>query len=78
MYTRLLGLLVILLIAGTASAQSPLAPVDTSSPRATMESFLSMTEEVGPPLFRLPCFTEFSHATTRFSGPGIRLCGYSI
>jgi MscS family membrane protein len=45
MYTRLVALLVLLLVAGTASAEHPLEPVDTSSPRATMKSFLALTEE---------------------------------
>jgi len=43
--TRLLVLLLFLLITGTAGARHPLEPLDTSSPRATFESFLAMTEE---------------------------------
>lgn len=38
-------LLLVLVITTSASAGSPLLPVDTSSPRATMESFISLTEE---------------------------------
>jgi MscS family membrane protein len=41
----LLVLLLSLMISGTAGAQHPLEPVDTSSPRATMKSFLAVTEE---------------------------------
>jgi len=44
---RLLMVLFLLLIAGTAGALQPLEPVDTSSPRATMESFLALAEESG-------------------------------
>jgi len=32
------------LFAGTAVATNPLLPIDTSSPRATMQSFLALTE----------------------------------
>ena len=35
----------LLTFAGVAGAQSPLEPVDTSSPRATFESFLALTDE---------------------------------
>jgi len=35
------------IIAGTASAGHPLEPVDTSSPRATIESFYALTKETG-------------------------------
>jgi len=45
MFTRLIALLLPLMLAGTARAQHPLEPVDTSSPRATMTSFLALTEE---------------------------------
>ncbi len=45
--SRLVVLLLCLLIAGTAGARHPLEPVDTSSPRATLESFLSVMEETG-------------------------------
>ena len=44
--TRPAVLLLGLLIAGTAGALHPLEPADTSSPRATMKSFLTLTEEV--------------------------------
>lgn len=44
---RFLVALLLLLIAGTAGARHPLEPVDTSSPRATIESFLALTEETG-------------------------------
>jgi len=42
---RLLGLLLLWVIAGTAGAGHPLEPIDTSSPRATFESFLAVTDE---------------------------------
>jgi len=45
MFIRLPGLLLLLVIAGTAGAGHSLEPIDTSSPRATFESFLSVTEE---------------------------------
>jgi len=41
----LLFAVVVLTIGGTAHAGSPLEPVDTSSPRATLQSFLALTEE---------------------------------
>lgn len=44
--SKLVALLLCLLITGTAGARHPLEPVDTSSPRATLESFLAVTEEV--------------------------------
>lgn len=44
---RILIALLLALIAGTAGAMHPLEPADTSSPRATIESFLALTEEVG-------------------------------
>ncbi len=47
MFIRLLIVLLCLLIAGTAGARHPLEPLDTSSPRATLESFLYVTGEVG-------------------------------
>jgi MscS family membrane protein len=37
----------LLLLASTSLAQSPLAPVDTSSPHATLATFLDLTEETG-------------------------------
>ena len=45
MRIRLLGLLLLLFIAGIAGAGHPLEPLDTSSPRATLESFLVVTDE---------------------------------
>ncbi|MGB5640579.1 MAG: hypothetical protein WBM63_15785, partial [Sedimenticolaceae bacterium] len=33
-----------MLFAGPAVAKNPLLPIDTSSPRATMQSFLALTE----------------------------------
>ena len=45
LFTRLIALLLFSLIADTSGAQHPLEPVDTSSPRATMESFLALTDE---------------------------------
>ncbi|MEN8800510.1 MAG: mechanosensitive ion channel family protein [Thiogranum sp.] len=47
MLIRLAGLLLLLVIAGTAGAGHPLEPIDTSSPRATFQSFLAVTEEAG-------------------------------
>ena len=35
-----------IIVAGTASAWHPLEPLDTSSPRATMATFLNVTDEV--------------------------------
>jgi len=35
------------MVAGTAGARHPLEPADISSPRATIESFLALTEETG-------------------------------
>ncbi len=45
MLIRLTGLLLLWVIAGTAGAENPLAPIDTSSPRATFESFMAVTDE---------------------------------
>ena len=45
MLIRLLGSLLLLFIAGIAGAGHPLEPLDTSSPRATLESFLVLTDE---------------------------------
>ena len=45
MFIRIVGLVLLLLIAGTAGALHPLEPPDTSSPRATFASFLELTEE---------------------------------
>ena len=42
---RLLATLVLLYVASAASANNPLAPVDTSSPRSTLKSFLDLTDE---------------------------------
>ena len=42
---RLFGSLLLLFIAGIAGAGHPLEPLDTSSPRATLESFLVLTDE---------------------------------
>lgn len=44
LFLRPLVLLLFLLPAGSAGALHPLAPLDTSSPRATFESFLALTE----------------------------------
>ncbi len=44
LFTRLL-VVALLLNAGAAGAQHPLEPVDTSSPRTTIESFLAVTNE---------------------------------
>jgi len=41
----LAAMLLFLLIAGPAGARHPLEPLDTSSPRATFESFLAIAEE---------------------------------
>ena len=46
MFTRLMVLLLSLLLAPAAGALHPLEPLDTSSPRATMKSFLVLTEEI--------------------------------
>lgn len=47
MFTRfLISLLLLLFPVPETSAQNPLAPLDTSSPRATMASFLAITEDV--------------------------------
>ena len=45
MFIRLTGLLLLLVIACTAGAGHPLEPINTSSPRATFESYQSVTEE---------------------------------
>ena len=45
MVGRLVALLVVIMFVGGADARYPLRPVDTSSPRATMESFLTLTDE---------------------------------
>ena len=50
---RLPGLLLILFIAGIAGAGHPLEPLDTSSPRATLESFLVVTDEADGIVARL-------------------------
>jgi MscS family membrane protein len=46
MLKPVLNLLVFLLLAGSTFAVHPLAPLDTSSPRATIESFLKNAEDV--------------------------------
>ena len=43
--THLFIALLLFLSAGTATARHPLEPLDTSSPRATMQSFLTLSEE---------------------------------
>ncbi len=45
LFARLVSLLVVVMLAGGANARYPLEPMDTSSPRATMESFLALTDE---------------------------------
>ena len=45
MIEKLIAGLLLVAVAGTAGARQPLAPVDTSSPRATVQSFLTLTEE---------------------------------
>ena len=45
LFIKMLILLMSLLIAGQAGARHPLEPLDTSSPRATFESFLTVIEE---------------------------------
>lgn len=47
MFKKILVALVLLLIAGAADARHPLKPLDTSSPRETLQSFFSLIEEVG-------------------------------
>lgn len=37
---------VLIVVGGTASARNPLTPDDTSSPRATLQSFLDLTQEI--------------------------------
>lgn len=44
-FTKLAALLLLFVIANTSGAQNPLKPLDTSSPRATLESFLANTDE---------------------------------
>ena len=46
MYKTLALLFSLIAVAGTASAWHPLEPLDTSSPRATMATFLDVTDEV--------------------------------
>ncbi len=43
--SRLAVALLFVLFAGAAVAKNPLLPIDTSSPRATMQSFLALTKE---------------------------------
>jgi MscS family membrane protein len=43
--SRSIAALLLMLIAGVAVAGNPLLPIDTSSPRATMQSFLALTKE---------------------------------
>lgn len=45
MINRLIAALLLVVFAATAVAGKPLEPVDTSSPRATVQSFLMLTEE---------------------------------
>jgi hypothetical protein len=45
--SRLLVLLLLLVVTDYVTARHPLEPLDTSSPRATIESFLVLTEEFG-------------------------------
>jgi MscS family membrane protein len=42
---RFIAFLVMVMLVGGANARPPLEPVDTSSPRATMESFLTLTDQ---------------------------------
>ncbi len=45
MIEKLIAALLLVVVASTAGARQPLEPVDTSSPRATVQSFLTLTEE---------------------------------
>ncbi len=45
MFTRVVATLLLVLSTAAINAQHPLEPVDTSSPRATMESFIVLTDE---------------------------------
>ena len=45
MINKLSAALLLVVVAGTVGARQPLEPVDTSSPRATVQSFLTLTEE---------------------------------
>jgi MscS family membrane protein len=45
MISRLIAVFLLVVVAETAGAGKPLEPVDTSSPRATVQSFLTLTEE---------------------------------
>lgn len=58
----LLICLAFLLIAGTAAARDTIKPPDTSSPRATCESFLSLTEETARRL------SEYRESQSRATG----------
>lgn len=44
-FTRFFALLLLLLVTGNAAAVNHFIPIDTSSPRATMASFLALSEE---------------------------------
>ena len=46
MYKRIAFLFSLIAVAGTANAWHPLEPLDTSSPRATIATFLDVTDEV--------------------------------
>jgi MscS family membrane protein len=45
MPARFIAFLVMVMLVGGANARPPLEPVDTSSPRSTIESFLALTDE---------------------------------
>ena len=45
--SRFVATLLFVLFAGAAVAKNPFLPIDTSSPRATMQSFLALTKEAG-------------------------------
>lgn len=47
LFTKLIALLLLSVIANTSGAQSPLEPLDTSDPRATFKSFLTSLDEGG-------------------------------
>jgi MscS family membrane protein len=47
MFAKLLALLLFLPLVSVADTHQILEPIDTDSPRATFESFLKLTEEMG-------------------------------
>lgn len=78
-HARLVLAIALLAATGVALAQNPLAPVDTSSPRATLATFLDLTDEVGRryAAFRDAPGPATQAALEQVSGQAVRLLDLS-